>query len=372
MPQDTINVSLVTSRIQASKPNYYNPLLVYKAAKIKVNKDNDDCKILSLTVNNYEQQIETLEKDTGDSNNQFEKEKTLLKTAMTDFFNSSEESLKSAMLFIYKDKPEKLKDYLKAHRHSFVVLINTQNDNLDDDGLTVYKEDYNKFKMHSTFFVFSTKEDSIKGIFNNGKSNADKARNIVIYSNNRDNLHLKFVSVYLHQASISHSVNPYGIPLAAVPLIDDTLITKLRTANINFYSLLNETGLDGINAFKEGVDLAGNSIDELFTYHYIKNEAIIELIRIWNKNNRQNSKLSELQLSGTRDNAYTSAIECLLKKFIDRGLIIEYKNLKLILSPTSILKLELSVNITYNFSINSVALVITSQDIVDYQNSLSA
>ncbi|PRR04503.1 hypothetical protein CV667_05090, partial [Borreliella burgdorferi] len=172
-------------------------------------------------------------------------------------------------------------------------------------------------------------------------------------------------------ASISHSVNPYGMPLAAIPLVDDTLINKLRTANINFYSLLNETSLDGVPAFKEGVDLNGNSIDELFTYHYIKNEAIIELIRIWNKNNRQNSKLSELQLSGARDNAYTSAIECMLKRFVDKGLIIGYKNLKLILSGTNQLKLELSVNITYNFSINDVALVITTQDIVDYQNSLS-
>ncbi|WP_417861782.1 DUF787 family protein (plasmid) [Borreliella americana] len=369
MPQNTINVSLVTSKIQASKLNYYNPILVYKAAKIKVDQNSDNYKILSLTVNNYELQIETLEKDSGDSNNQFEKEKTLLKTAMSDFFNSSEESLKTAMLFIYKDKPEKLKSYLKAHRHSFVVFINTQNDNSNDDGLTVYKDDYSKFKMPSTFFVFSTKEQEIKQLFNNQGN--DKARNIVVYSNNRDNLHLKFVSQYLHQASISHSTNPYGMPLAAVPLVDDTLINKLRTANINFYSLLNETGFDGIPAFKEGVDLAGSSIDELFTYYYIKNEAIIELIRIWNKNNRQNSKLSELQLSGARDNAYTSAIECMLKRFVDRGLIIDYKNLKLILSGTNQLKLELSVNITYNFSINDVALVITTQDIVDYQNSIS-
>ncbi|WP_210376395.1 DUF787 family protein, partial [Borreliella burgdorferi] len=67
-------------------------------------------------------------------------------------------------------------------------------------------------------------------------------------------------------------------------LVDDTVIGKLRTAKINFYSLLNETGLDGVPAFKEGVDLAGSAIDEQFTYHYIKNEAIIELIRIWNKN----------------------------------------------------------------------------------------
>ncbi|KEO61938.1 hypothetical protein DM10_05165 [Borreliella garinii] len=61
----------------------------------------------------------------------------------------------------------------------------------------------------------------------------------------------------------------------------------------------------------------------------------------------------------------------MLKRFVDRGLIIhQYKDLKLILSPSSNLKLELSVNIAYNFSINTVALVITSQDIVDYQNSL--
>ncbi|MCD2332799.1 DUF787 family protein, partial [Borreliella americana] len=337
---------------------------------VKVNKDNANFKILNLNVNNYEQQIETLEKDNGNGEPQFGKEKTLLKTAMSDFFNSSEKSLKSAVLFIYKDKPEELKKYLKVHRHSFVVLINTQGDNGNsDDGLKVYKDDYSKFKMSSTFFVFSTKEQEIKELFKD-KSNAEKARNIVVYSNNQDNLHLKFISQYLHQASIFHSVNPYGMQLAAEPLVDDTAITKLRTAKINFYSLLNETGLDGIPAFKEGVDLAGNPIDELFTYHYIKNEAIIELIRIWNKNNRQNSKLSALQLSGSRDNAYTSAIECMLKRFVDRGLIIGYKDLKLILSPSAQLKLELSVNITYNFSVNSVALVITSQDIVDYQNSL--
>lgn len=133
-------------------------------------------------------------------------------------------------------------------------------------------------------------------------------------------MHLKFISAYLHQASIFHSVNPYGMPLAAVPLLDDTAIGKLRDAKINFYSLLNETGLDGISAFKEGVGLSGKAIDELFTYHYIKNEAIVVFIRIWNKNNRQNSKLSALQLGGARDNAYTSAIECLVKKSIDRGL----------------------------------------------------
>ncbi|ACN93279.1 conserved hypothetical protein (plasmid) [Borreliella finlandensis] len=369
MPQDTISVSLIDSRIQASKPNYYNPLLVYKTAKIKVNKDNTNFKILNLTVNNYEQQIENLEKDNGNGDDQFGKEKTLLKTAMSDFFNSSEESLKVAVLFIYKDKPEELKKYLKIHRHSFVVLINTEGNN-SEDGLKVYKDDYAKFKMPSTFFVFSTKEQEIKEPFND-KGNTEKARNIVVYSNNKDNLHLKFVSGYLYQASIFHSVNPYGMPLSALPLVDDTVIGKLRTVNINFYSLLNETGLDGMPAFKEGVDLAGNPIDTLFTYHYIKNEAIVELIRIWNKNNRQNSKLSELQLNGARDNAYTSAIECLLKRFIDRGLIIEYKNLKLVLSASSQLKLELSVNITYNFSINAVALVITTQDIVDYQNSLS-
>ncbi|WP_418455604.1 DUF787 family protein (plasmid) [Borreliella californiensis] len=369
MPQDTISVSLLDSGIQVSRPNYYNPLLVYKTAKIKINKDAASYKILNLTVNNYEKQIETLEKDNGNGQDQFGKEKTLLKTALSNFFNSSEESLKSTDLFIYKDKPEELKNYLKIHRHSFVVLINTEGDD-SDDGLKIYKDDYNKFKMPSTFFVFSTKEQEIKELFKD-KSNDEKARNIVVYSNNKDNLHLKFISQYLHQASIFHSVNPYGMPLAATPLVDDTVIGKLRTAKINFYSLLNETGLDGMPAFKEGVDLAGSSIDELFTYHYIKNEAIIELIRIWNKNNRQNSKLSALQLSGARDNAYTSAIECLLKRFIDRGLIIEYKNLRLTLSPTPQLKLELSVNITYNFSINAVTLVITTQDIVDYQNSLS-
>ncbi|WP_187981695.1 DUF787 family protein [Borreliella bavariensis] len=369
MPENTISVSLVDSSIQANTPNYYNPLLVYKTAKIKVNKDAANYKTLSLTVNNYKKEIETLEKDNGNGQDQFGKEKALLKTAMSNFFNSSEESLKSVVLFIYKDKPEELKSYLKVHRHSFVVLINTEGDN-SDDGLKIYKDDYSKFKMSSTFFIFSTKEQEIKELFKD-KSNLEKERNIVVYSNNRDNLHLKFISAYLHQASIFHSVNPYGIPLAVKPLLDDAVIGKLRDAKINFYSLLNETGLDGISAFKEGVDLSGKAIDELFTYHYIKNEAIVELIRIWNKNNRQNSKLSALQLSGARDNAYTSAIECLLKRFIDRGLLVKYKNLKLTLSGTKQLKLELSVNITYNFSINAVTLIITSQDIVDYQNSLN-
>ncbi|WP_420025721.1 DUF787 family protein (plasmid) [Borreliella yangtzensis] len=369
MPEDTISVSLIKSSVQANTPDYYKPLLVYKTAKIKVNKDGANYKTLDLTVNNYEKQIQTLEKENGNGQDQFGKEKTLLTTAMKDFFSSTEESTKSTVLFIYKDKPEELKNYLKVHRHSFVVLINTEGDN-SDDGLTVYKDDYDKFKMPATFFVFSTKEQEIKELFKD-KGEVEKERNIVVYSNNRDNLHLKFVSAYLHQASIFHSVNPYGMPLAAKPLLDYSAIKKLRDAKINFYSLLNETGLDGVSAFKEGVDLAGKSIDELFTYHYIKNEAIVELIRIWNKNNRQNSKLSALQLSGARDNAYTSAIECLLKRFIDRGLIVEYKDLKLTLSGTKQLKLELSVNITYNFSINAVTLVITSQDIVDYQNSLN-
>ncbi|WP_374108628.1 DUF787 family protein [Borreliella burgdorferi] len=64
---------------------------------------------------------------------------------------------------------------------------------------------------------------------------------------------------------------------------------------------------------------------------------------MWNKNNRQNSKLSALQLMELETMHITSAIECLLKRFVDRGLIIEYKNLSLTLSPTPQLKLELSV-----------------------------
>ncbi|ACN93596.1 conserved hypothetical protein (plasmid) [Borreliella finlandensis] len=118
MPQDTISVSLVDSRIQVSRPNYYNPLLVYKTTKIKVNKDTANFITLNLTVNNYEKQIETLEKDNGNGQDQFGKEKTLLKTTMSNFFNLSEESLKSVVLFIYKDKPEELKKYLKVHRQS--------------------------------------------------------------------------------------------------------------------------------------------------------------------------------------------------------------------------------------------------------------
>ncbi|AFI31673.1 DUF787 family protein, partial [Borrelia crocidurae] len=93
-----------------------------------------------------------------------------------------------------------------------------------------------------------------------------------------------------------------------------------------------------------------------------------ELIRIWNLNNRQNSKLSALQLSGQRDNAYTSAIECMLERFIERRLIVAYSKLKLTLSPNPKLKLILSVSITYNFSMNGVLLNITTEDIEDFTN----
>ncbi|UPA18656.1 DUF787 family protein [Borrelia puertoricensis] len=370
MPQDTISVNLINNKVHNTTINYYSPLLVYKTLKINVNKDSANYKVLNLTINNYEKQIEALEKENGNGQDEFTKEKELLKNAMSDFFNSPSVALKSAMLFIYKDKPETIKTYLKTHRHSFVVLINTYDkDNNGDDGLVVYKDDYLKFKMPDTFFVFSTKESEIKEIFKD-KSSLEKTNNIAIYSNKRDNLHLKFTAKYLYEACMFHSVNPYGMNLAARPLVDDEVITKLRDANINFYAYLNETGLERVSAFKEGVDLAGNPIDQLFTYQYIKQEAIIELIRVWNINNRQNSKLSRLQLSGAKDNAYTSAIECLLKRYIERGLIVSYSNLNIILSPSPQLKLELTIDITYNYSINSLSFIITTKDITDYLNKL--
>ncbi|UPA12569.1 DUF787 family protein [Borrelia venezuelensis] len=370
MPQNTISVNLINNKVHLSQINYYSPLLVYKTLKIKVKKDQADFKALSLTINNYEKQIEALEKENGNGEDDFTKEKEMLKNAMSDFFNSPNGSLKAVVLFIYKDKPETIKTYLKTHRHSFIVLINTYNkDNNGDDGFTLYKDDYSKFKIPDTLFIFSTKESEIKEIFKD-PGTTEKTNNIAIYSNRRDNLHLKFISRYLYEAAMFHSVNPYGINLPVRPLVDDEVITKLRGANINFYSYLNETGLDRVSAFKEGTDLAGNPIDQLFTYHYIKQEAIIELIRIWNINNRQNSKLSSMQLSGARDNAYTSAIECLLKRYIERGLIVSYSNLNIILSPSPQLKLELTVEITYNYSINSVSFVITTNDISDYLNKL--
>ncbi|AYE37100.1 hypothetical protein DB313_06245 (plasmid) [Borrelia turcica IST7] len=365
MPQDTIKVNLISDKTHIKQIEYYNPLLVYKTAKFKIN-EGAKFKAYSLTIQNYPKIIDALEKDNGENGeDNFSEEKKYLKETLDDFFQ--QDGLKACMLLLYKDKAEAIKEYLKANRHTFVVLINTYKKNGGEggDGLTIYKDDYDKFKSPNNFFIFSTKEKEIKELFKD-KSDTEKAGNIVVYSNNGEHLHLKFISKYLNEASTFHSVNPYGIKLKSTPLYDDTLIKTLRDTNINFYSLLNETALDGVPAFKEGVDLAGNSIDEIFTYQYLKAETIVELIRVWNKNNRQNSKLSALSLSGVRENAYTSSIECLFKRFKDSGLIVSYKDLKLILKPSPTLELTLNISVTYNYSINAVTLNITTEDLEDY------
>ncbi|ACL35280.1 conserved hypothetical protein (plasmid) [Borreliella garinii Far04] len=69
------------------------------SAKIKVNNNNANYKTLSLTVNNYEQQIETLKKDNGNGEPQFGKEKILLKTAMSDFFQFNRRIIKISCSF---------------------------------------------------------------------------------------------------------------------------------------------------------------------------------------------------------------------------------------------------------------------------------
>ncbi|ATQ20318.2 DUF787 family protein [Borrelia miyamotoi] len=372
MPQDTINVNLINETLDIKHVNYYAPLLVYKCAKIKVESTSPKIKILNLNINNFEKQINTLEKEGSNGEDEFNKEKAYLTKGIGSFFSSGDTGLRSVKLLIYKDSNESkaIKTELIQNRNTFVTLINTYANNSDGgDGLTVYKDDYTHFKDDKHFFVFATKESEIKELFNNG-SNA-KSRIIVIHSKADEHLHLRFISRYLHEASILHSTNPYGLKFSGInPITEDDTISKLRSANINFYTLLNETGLDGIHAFKEGVTLSGKPIDELFTYDYIKYELTSKLIRVWNANNRANSKLSALQLDGKRDSAYTTTLECTLKNFIDKGIIVAYDSLSIKINPSPNLKLELSVGIIYNFSMNSVTLNITSKDIEDYLNNI--
>ncbi|UPA18854.1 DUF787 family protein [Borrelia puertoricensis] len=372
MPQDTISVNLVHSKLDINYVNYYTPLLVYKCSKIKVNTTTPKIKILNLNINSFERQIDVLEKEGSNSDDEFGKEKEYLKGAIQAFFSAGDSGLKSVKLLIYKEGTESkaIKSELKDNRYTFIVLINTYVNNSDGgDGLVLYKDDYTHFKDDKHFFVFATKESEVKELFKDGANS--KSKIIVIHSQGDAHLHLRFISKYLHEASIFQAANPYGLKFSSLePITDNDTISKLRNANINFYALLNETGLDGVKAFKEGVTLEGAPIDEIFTYHYIKYELTSQLIRVWNFNNRQNSKLSELQLSGKRDNAYSAAVECMLKRFIDRGVIVAYSNLKTQISPTQALKLFLSVEITYNYSMNAVLLNITAQDIQNYLNSL--
>ncbi|WP_268744157.1 DUF787 family protein [Borrelia persica] len=50
--------------------------------------------------------------------------------------------------------------------------------------------------------------------------------------------------------------------------------------------------------------------------------------------------------------------------------MVAYSKLKIQISPTRQLKLVLSIEITYNYSLNAVTLNITAQDIKDYLNNI--
>ncbi|QTL84029.1 DUF787 family protein (plasmid) [Borrelia miyamotoi] len=369
MPQDTITVNLIHETLDIKNVNYYQPLLVYKCAKVKLASSTPKVKILHLNINNFEKLIDTLEKEGSNDETEFNNEKAYLKRALCAFFSYGDAGLRSVKLLIYKESTaaQAIKTELIQNRNTFITLINTYSSD-GGDGITLYKDDYTHFKDDKHFFVFATKESEIKSLFIDATNT--KSRIIVIHSKAEEHLNLRFISKYLHEASIFHAANPYGVKFSGMhPITDSDTISKLRSANINFYSLLNETGLDGIPAFKEGVTLDGSPIDEIFTYHYIKYELTSKLIHVWNFNNRANSKLSSLQLNGKRDNAYTTALECTLKTFIDQGIIVSYKDLSTKINPSTNLDLSLSVGIIYNFSMNSVTLNITSQDIGDYLNT---
>ncbi|QMU99792.1 DUF787 family protein, partial (plasmid) [Borrelia sp. A-FGy1] len=254
---------------------------------------------------------------------------------------------------------------LLVNLHPFVCLINPCEEKHTADIISLANP--------NNFIVFSkTTKDLPNALKSKISSELD---NLILFYNKEtttkeggkeyDNTHVKFISQYLYQASMFHATNPYGIRIKAEPIITDTeLIGCLRKSNINFYTLLNETGYDGVLAIKEGLDLAGRPIDEIFTYYYIKNKATQELIRIWNQNNRSNSKLSSAQLEGTSSNVYTSALEVLFKRLKDNGLIYSYSDIKLKIEPVDAsLKAELSVMVQYNHSFNEVVLKITAEDI---------
>lgn len=351
MPKDTISVSLMQNRLVANKINYYNPLLIYKSNILA-------SKHLALSVTNFEELLKKLEiqkgKETDSSNKKIAEEQlSALQKSMGDFFG--QDGLKSVDFYVYNQIKE-IKDFLKSNLHPFVVFVNESGDAISSD--------FEAIRKALNFIVISTKENSLPN-FLKGKDKSEFKNIIAVYSGN-ENLHLKFAAMYLHQASIFHAVNPYGMILNSTPIYDDSLIDSLRKANINFYSLLNETGNDGILAFKEGVTLSGDLIDEAFTLYYIKNEAIKELIRIWNKNSRANSKLSSLNLDGNLPNEYTAGLECFFHELKERGLIVFYKEIRLKINSSEGLSLSLEVALKYNDSLNSVNLIITAQEINEY------
>ncbi|WP_215538812.1 DUF787 family protein [Borreliella bavariensis] len=356
MPKDTISVSLMQNRLVANKINYYNPLLIYKSNILAI-------KHLALSVTNFEELLKKLEiqkgKETDSSNKKIAEDQLsdLLKS-IGDFFG--QDGLKSVDFYVYNQIKE-IRDFLKSNLHPFVVFVNESGDAISSDFEAIRKD--------LNFIVISTKENSLPN-FLKGKDKGELKNIIAVYSGN-ENLHLKFTVMYLHQASIFHAVNPYGMILNSTPIYDDSLIDSLRKANINFYSFLNETGNDGILAFKEGVTLSGDLIDEAFTLYYIKNEAIKELVRIWNKNSRSNSKLISLNLDGNLPNEYTAGLECFFHELKERGLIVFYKEIRLKINSSEGLSLSLEVALKYNDSLNSVNLIIIAQEINEYLRRVS-
>ncbi|MBB6031891.1 hypothetical protein HNR35_000894 [Borreliella spielmanii] len=351
MPKDTISVSLAQNKIVANRINYYNPLLIYKSSVLA-------SKYLALSVTNFSKLLKKLEMQKDQESDSSKKkvaegELIVLEKAMGDFFG--QDGLKSVDFYVYNQIKE-IKDFLKSNLHPFVVFVNESGDSISSD-FEVIRKAYN-------FIVISTKDNTLSN-FLKGKDKGEFKNIIAVYSGN-ENLHLKFTAMYLHQASIFHAVNPYGMILNSTPIYDDSLIESLRKSNINFYSLLNETGNDGILAFKEGVSLSGDPIDEAFTLYYIRNEAIKELIRIWNKNSRANSKLSALNLDGNLPNEYTAGLECFFHELKQRGLIVFYKEIKVKIDSSQGLSLSLEVALKYNDSFNSVNLIITAQEINEY------
>ncbi|WKC58455.1 DUF787 family protein [Borrelia sp. P9F1] len=360
MPQDTITVNLVDNSLQMNVVNYYRPLLIFKSEVL-------DGVNLMLTSNSYEDEIESLKiisSISSDTSKQqtAKTERALLTKAARDYLD--EGGSRFLDILIFKDIKE-VKTYLLKHLHPFVCFINP----CDDKNTT----DITSLMGPNNFVVFSKTSSDLPTALKSKKTG--QLENLILFYNKEtttkenkseyENTHIKFIAQYLHQASMFHATNPYGIKIKSEPIITDTeLISSLRKSNINFYTLLNETGYDGVLAVKEGVDLAGRPIDEIFTYYYIKNKATEELIRVWNNNNRSNSKLSAAQLEGASSNVYTSALEVLFKRFKDNGLLFSYKDIKLKIEPIdSSLRVSLSIMVQYNHSFNAVELKITTEDI---------
>lgn len=352
MPQDTISVNLIEDTVRVDKISYYNPLLIYKSNTLSEGN-------FVLNISSFDEIIESFlirpELKADDSKKlTAASQRDFLLQISKDFFDA--EGLRAFNLCIYKNI-ETVVDFLKKNIHPFVVFT--------DDLKESFLADYSAIKRLTKFIVFSIKDFKLPN-FLESMPLAQRDGIIVTYDHYRDNLHLKFTAKYLHEASIFHSVNPYGMTLKTKPIYDSNLINELRKNNINFYTLLNETGRDGVLAFKEGVDLSGLSIDEVFTYYFLKNESTREIIRIWNRNHRQNSKLSKLGFEKGKLNAYTAGLECLFKEFKERGLIVSFSDIKFVLKADNALGLNLSIRIKYNDSLNSVILNINSDDIKDY------